>query len=41
MKKIVVVLIVAIITVFVFSSCSQKACPAYSKADMEQTGHNV
>jgi hypothetical protein len=41
MKKFAVLLIVAFITVIVVSSCNQKACPAYSKADMEQTGHNV
>jgi hypothetical protein len=41
MKKFVVLLIVAIVMVLVFSSCNQKACPAYSKADTHQTGRNV
>jgi hypothetical protein len=41
MKKNAVLLIVAFITILVVSSCSQKACPAYSKAPIEQAGHNV
>lgn len=41
MKKITVLLIVVFTTVLVLSSCSKKNCPAYSKADTEQSGHNV
>ncbi|MCX6326674.1 MAG: hypothetical protein NT144_08530 [Bacteroidia bacterium] len=41
MKKFAVLLIVAFITALVASSCSQKECPAYSKANTEQTGQNV
>ena len=41
MKKIALLLIVAFILILVVSSCNQKACPAYSKADMHHTGQNV
>ena len=41
MKKLAVLLIVAFITVLIISSCNRKECPAYSKADMEQTGRNI
>ena len=41
MKKIALLLIVAFILMLVVSSCNQKACPAYSKADMHHTGQNV
>jgi hypothetical protein len=41
MKKIALFLLVALILVFIVSSCNQKACPAYSKADMQHTGQNV
>jgi outer membrane protein assembly factor BamE (lipoprotein component of BamABCDE complex) len=41
MKKFSVLLIVAFIAVLVLSSCNKKECPAYSKADTEQTGRNV
>ncbi|MEI6050344.1 MAG: hypothetical protein WCS03_15695 [Bacteroidota bacterium] len=41
MKKFALLLIVAFIVALAVSSCNQKACPAYSKADMEQSGQNV
>jgi hypothetical protein len=41
MKKFAALLLVVFITAMVVSSCSQKDCPAYSKADVEQTGRNV
>jgi PBP1b-binding outer membrane lipoprotein LpoB len=40
MKKMALLLLVAFVMILV-SSCSQKDCPAYSKADTEQTGKNV
>ena len=41
MKKFAVILIIAFVTLLVVSSCNKKACPAYARAGMEQTGHNV
>ncbi|HUX95251.1 MAG TPA: hypothetical protein VMV47_05910 [Bacteroidales bacterium] len=41
MKKFAVLLLVVFVTALVVTSCSQKDCPAYSKADTEQTGRNV
>lgn len=41
MKKFAVLLFVVFVTAMVASSCSQKDCPAYSKADTEQSGKNV
>jgi hypothetical protein len=41
MKKFAVLLLVVFVTALVVSSCSQKDCPAYSKADTEQAGKNV
>jgi hypothetical protein len=41
MKKIAFILIVTFVTALVVSSCNQKECPAYSKADTEQAGENV
>jgi len=41
MKKLAVLLLVMFFTATVVSSCSQKDCPAYSKADTEQAGRNV
>jgi hypothetical protein len=41
MKKIAVLLLVTFIAALVVSSCSQKECPAYSKANTEQAGMNV
>jgi hypothetical protein len=41
MKKIAVLLLVTFVTALVVSSCNDKACPAYSKTDTEQTGQNV
>lgn len=41
MKKFAVLLLVVFVTAMVVSSCSHKDCPAYSKADTEQTGKNV
>ena len=39
MKKVAVVLVVAFIVALAASSCNNKACPAYSKADTSQTSH--
>lgn len=41
MKKFAILLLVVFVTALVVTSCSQKDCPAYSKADTEQTGRNV
>jgi hypothetical protein len=41
MKKISVLLIATFFTALVVSSCNKKDCPAYSKADTEQTVKNV
>jgi hypothetical protein len=41
MKKIAVVLVVVFVTALVVSSCSQKECPAYSRANTELAGQNV
>jgi hypothetical protein len=41
MKKFAVFMLVTFITALVVSSCSKKECPAYSKNDTEQAGHNV
>lgn len=41
MKRSAFLLVVAFVTVFVVSSCSKKDCPAYSKANTEQTDKNV
>ena len=41
MKKVIVLLVITFITVLVVSSCGKKQCPAYSKADTEQTGDIV
>lgn len=37
MKKIALILVVVFITALVISSCNKEACPAYSKADTEQS----
>jgi len=41
MKKIAVILLITFVTAIVVSSCNKKECPAYSKADTEQTDNNV
>jgi hypothetical protein len=38
MKKIAVILLVTFVTALVVSSCNKKECPAYSRANTEQTG---
>jgi hypothetical protein len=40
MKKFAVILVVLFVTAVFFSSCNEKACPAYSKADSQQTENN-
>ena len=40
MKKIAVILLVTFVAALVVSSCNREACPAYSKAETVQTGHN-
>lgn len=37
MKKIAVILVVCFITALAVSSCNEKSCPAYSKAEVQQT----
>jgi len=39
MKKIAVILVVAFIVALAASSCNNKACPAYSKAETAQNSH--
>ena len=41
MKKFAVILLITFVTAIVVSSCNKKECPAYSKANTEQTGKNV
>jgi len=41
MKKLSILLLVTFITALVVSSCNKEACPAYSKAESEQTVQNV
>lgn len=41
MKKITVILLITFITAIVASSCNKKECPAYSKANTEQTGKTI
>ena len=38
MKKVAVILVLFVVTLFVVSSCNSKLCPAYSKAETEQPG---
>jgi len=38
MKKIAVILVLFVVTVFVLGSCNSKVCPAYSKSETEQPG---
>lgn len=40
MKKIAVILAVVFAFALIASSCNNQVCPAYSKADTEQTDHN-
>jgi len=37
MKKVVFILLLAVVIVFATSSCTKKTCPAYSKAETENT----
>jgi hypothetical protein len=41
MKKIAVILLVTFVTALVVSSCNKKECPAYSRANTEQTGKTI
>ena len=41
MKKAVLLFFVAFVMVLAMSSCNQKTCPAYSKANVEQAEQNV
>jgi hypothetical protein len=41
MKKIAVILLVTFVTAIVASSCNKKECPAYSRANTEQTGKTI
>jgi hypothetical protein len=41
MKKFAVIIVLAFVVAFVFSSCNKKACPAYSKAETEQSDRAV
>lgn len=38
MKKVAVILVLFVVTVFIVSACNSKVCPAYSKAETEQPG---
>lgn len=40
MKKIAVILAVIFVVALIASSCNNQVCPAYTKADTEQTDHN-
>lgn len=40
MKKFAVAVILSFVIVLLASSCNKQTCPAYSKADVENTGHN-
>lgn len=40
MKKIALILVVTFITAFLVSSCNEKYCPAYSKAETSQAENN-
>jgi ABC-type Fe3+-citrate transport system substrate-binding protein len=40
MKKIAVILVICFITALFVSACSQKSCPAYTKAETSQTENN-
>jgi hypothetical protein len=40
MKKFAVLLLVTVVTALVLTSCNKAACPAYSQAKTEQSGHN-
>jgi hypothetical protein len=39
MKKFAVILLITIVTSLVISSCNKETCPAYSKADVQQSEH--
>jgi hypothetical protein len=39
MKKFAVILLLTIVTALVISACNRETCPAYSKADVEQSEH--
>ena len=41
MKKFAFIFLVVFITAVAVSSCNQKPCPAYSKANTEQADMNV
>jgi len=40
MKKLALVLLVAIIAIIAFSACNHSACPAYSDNNTEQAENN-
>jgi PBP1b-binding outer membrane lipoprotein LpoB len=40
MKKIAVILAICFIAALFLSSCNEKTCPAYSKAETSQTDNN-
>jgi len=39
MKKSAVILIITFVVALVISSCNKEACPAYGKAESQQTEH--
>jgi hypothetical protein len=39
MKKFAVILLITFVTALVISSCNREVCPAYGKADVEQSEH--
>jgi hypothetical protein len=40
MKKVAVILVICFITALAVSSCNQKACPAYARAETSQAENN-
>jgi hypothetical protein len=40
MKKFAVILVITFFTALFVSSCSEKACPAYTSAETSQTENN-
>lgn len=39
MKKSAVILLITFVVALVISSCNRETCPAYSKAESDQTEH--
>jgi len=39
MKKFAIILLITVVFALVASSCNKKACPAYTRADVENAEH--